>query len=121
MFNFAVSALWFVLIQANSSTEKDKRNCLLISRVASLGKLRHKPIGFTGPLSRNHLAYHSMISAVRNSLRDLIEMTIASLLLHGDAEREGRSDWLDLGLEYVGLVYRLLSLTYPAKPSIPRR
>ncbi|KAI9860754.1 MAG: hypothetical protein M1813_005677 [Trichoglossum hirsutum] len=80
-------------------SEKDKRNCLLISRVASLGKLRHKPIGFTGPLSRNHLAYHSMISAVRNSLRDLIEMTIASLLLHGDAEREGRSDWLDLGLD----------------------
>ncbi|KAH0547560.1 hypothetical protein FGG08_000285 [Glutinoglossum americanum] len=80
-------------------SEKDKRNCLLVSRVASLGKLRHKPIGFTGPLSRNHLAYHSMISAVRNSLRDLAEMIVASLLLHGDAEREDRSDWLDLGLD----------------------
>jgi Temperature dependent protein affecting M2 dsRNA replication len=42
-----------------------------------------------------------MISAVRNSLRDLIEMVIASLLLQGDAEREDRTDWLDLGLEYV--------------------
>ena len=53
-----------------------------------------------------------MISAVRSSLRDLIEMIIASLLLHGDAEREDRTDWLDLGLEYVNLVCRLLSITY---------
>jgi len=54
-----------------------------------------------------------MISAVRNSLRDLTEMVVASLLLLGDAEREDRTDWLDLGLEYVNPVVRqLLPLTY---------
>ncbi len=78
--------------------DADKRNCLLISRVACLGKLRHKPIGFTGPLSRNLLAFHSFIYAVRESLRDLVEMTLANLLLNGDADRD-RDDWVDLGLE----------------------
>ncbi|KAI9678574.1 MAG: hypothetical protein M1817_005631 [Caeruleum heppii] len=79
-------------------TDSDKSNCLLISRVACLGKLRHKPIGFTGPLSRNLLAYHSFISAVRGSLRDLVEMVMINLLLNGDADRE-RNDWVDLGLD----------------------
>ncbi|KAI9850063.1 MAG: hypothetical protein M1838_006143 [Thelocarpon superellum] len=79
-------------------SEEDKKNCLLVSRVACLGKLRHKPIGFTGPLSRNLLAYHSFIAAMRNGLRDLVEMVLSNLLLNGDADRD-RNDWTDLGLD----------------------
>ncbi|KAI9831325.1 MAG: hypothetical protein M1819_005099 [Sarea resinae] len=79
-------------------SETDKRNCLLISRLACLGKLRHKSIGFAGPLSRHLLAYHTIVSAVRNSLRDLLDISLVTLLLNGDADRD-RDDWIDLGLD----------------------
>ncbi|TKA63053.1 hypothetical protein B0A49_09019 [Cryomyces minteri] len=81
-------------------SETDRRHCLLISRVACLGKLRHGPIGYTGPLSRHILAYHSMTTAVRRDLRDLVEMCIATLFLAGDADREDgcRKDFAEMGL-----------------------
>lgn len=69
-------------------TTIDKRNITLVSRVACLGKLRHVAEGFTGPLSRHFLAYNSVITAVRSSLRDLAEVAITTLLLNGDADRE---------------------------------
>jgi hypothetical protein len=78
-------------------SDKDKRNSLLIARVACAGKFRHKQIGFSGPLSRDLLGFHSMVSAVRSSLRDLVEVCMTTLLLNGDADRE-RDDWSDLGL-----------------------
>lgn len=85
------------------TAEIDRRNTLIVSRIACLGKLSHAPIGYTGPLSRHLLAYHSMISAVRSSLRDLAEVTLVTLLLNGDAHRgelpHGRKDYTELGLE----------------------
>lgn len=69
-------------------SETDKRNTLLVSRVACLGRMRHKSIGFTGPLSRHLLAYHSIISAVRGSLRDLVEMSLCTMLLNGNVSRD---------------------------------
>ncbi|EON70012.1 hypothetical protein W97_09278 [Coniosporium apollinis CBS 100218] len=81
----------------------DRRNTLIVSRIACLGKLSHAPIGYTGPLSRHLLAYHSMITAVRSSLRDLAEVSLVTMLLNGDAHRgelpHGRKDYTDLGLE----------------------
>jgi hypothetical protein len=79
-------------------SEAAKRNTLLISRVASLGKLHHQSIGYTGPLSRQLLGYNSMISAVRSALRDLTEACLATLFLNGDADRN-RDDFAALGLE----------------------
>ena len=73
---------------------------MLVSRVASLGKLRHQPVGYTGPLSRHLLAYQSMTSAVHASLRDLVEMSLATMFLDGMADRE-RDDWMDLTLRYL--------------------
>lgn len=81
-----------------AKTEIDRRNVLLVSRVASLSKLRHKQIGFSGALSRHLLGYNSIISAVRRSLRDLCEVSLTTLLLNGDASRD-RADWTDLGLD----------------------
>lgn len=78
-------------------SETDRRNCLLISRIACLGKLQHESIGFTGPLSRHVLGYTSVINAVNTSLRDLIEVSLVSLLLSGDATRE-RDDLTDVSL-----------------------
>ena len=79
-------------------SETDKRNSLLLSRLACFGKFRHKPIGYSGPLSRQLLAYHSMGAAVRSGLRDLLEITLTSLMMNGDADRE-RNDFTDLSIE----------------------
>lgn len=79
-------------------TDIDRRNNLLVSRVACLGNLNHKPIGFTGPLSRHLLAYHSMVSAVRSTLRDLAEVSLTTLLLNGDAKRD-LPDLYTLGID----------------------
>jgi len=73
-------------------------------------KLRHQSIGFTGPLSRHLLGYTSVTTAVQNSLRDLFDMSLATLLLNGDADRDS-IDLTDLGLEYVH--------SSPRKPCMP--
>ncbi|KAI9798257.1 MAG: hypothetical protein M1825_005390 [Sarcosagium campestre] len=86
----------YVGAPANGS-EKDKQTCALISRVACLGTLHAKPIGFTGPLSHSLLAFHSIFSALRDALRDLIEVVAANMLLNADADRD-RDDWVDIGL-----------------------
>ena len=69
----------------------------MVSRVACIGKIRHRDIGYSGPLSRQLLSYHSLITAVRTSLRDLIEVVLATMLLSGEVDRD-RSDWTELTL-----------------------
>jgi hypothetical protein len=86
-------------------TDTDKQNTLLVSRVACFGLLRHRQIGYTGPLSRHLLAYHQMASTVRASLRDLLEMHACGLLMSGAVSRRlnGGSvkgnvqEWKDFG------------------------
>jgi len=79
-------------------TDEDKRHTLLISRVALLAPIRHKAIGYTGPLSRNLLAFNAFTKGMTRALRNIVEMALVSLLMNGDAERENRTDWADLGL-----------------------
>lgn len=81
---------------------------MLISRVACTGKLRHKSIGYSGPLSRELLCYHSLIYEVRSVLRDQIEVVLAGMLLSGNVNRE-RNDWTELSVKYVLLIIRTLS------------
>jgi len=88
------------------SLANDKRNTLLVSRVASLLSLRHKPVGYVGPLSRHILGYASLINAVRSSLRDLLEVTFTTLLLNGDADRDvlfanNANDLTDISLKHL--------------------
>ncbi|CRG90670.1 putative protein YlaA [Talaromyces islandicus] len=68
-------------------SDEDKSFNLLVSRVACIGKLKHKPIGYSGPLSRQLLSFRSLVSAVRRTLRDLIEVVLASMLLGGEVDR----------------------------------
>lgn len=75
---------------------------MLVSRVACIAKLQHKPIGYSGPLSRQLLCYRSLISEVRTALRNLIEVVLTSLLLSGEGDRD-RNDWVELGIKYVFL------------------
>ncbi|KAI9713517.1 MAG: hypothetical protein M1820_000899 [Bogoriella megaspora] len=83
-------------------TDSDRKFNTLVSRIACLGRLRHKPIGFTGPLSRHLLGYHSMTTTMRQALRDLEEMCLLTLFLNGDAERD-REDFpqLAFGLPFL--------------------
>lgn len=89
---------------------------MLISRTASLAKLHHQPKGYSGPLSRHLLSYNSIVSSLQSSLRDLVEMSLATMFLEGHVNRE-RSDWMDLSLGYnprsfphICLVHTLISL-----------
>lgn len=76
--------------------EHNKLN-LLISRTACLLPLRHKKIGYTGPLSQNLLQYHSIASAVREAERDLTEVIAVNMFVSNQAERKEREDWRELG------------------------
>ncbi|KAH0844481.1 hypothetical protein AYO21_00952 [Fonsecaea monophora] len=81
-----------------AKTDKDhdrKVNTNLISKVACLGRIRHKPMGFVGPLDRQLLTYAWKISAVRTTLRDLLETIMTSMFLNGDVDRD-REDWIAL-------------------------
>ena len=86
------SNLWCV------ETDKDYERKVytnLISKTACLGRIRHKPMGFVGPLDRQLLTFAWKITAVRTSLRDLLETVMTSMLLNGDVERD-RDDWTAL-------------------------
>jgi hypothetical protein len=95
-------------------SEQDKDHCLLIARCACLIKLRHQDKGYTGPLSKNLLAYHSIINAVREADRDLVEAIVSSMFLFAHADRQrirdenatqlrkrNNRDWQRLGFRYV--------------------
>jgi Temperature dependent protein affecting M2 dsRNA replication len=95
-------------------SDSDKTHCLLIARCACFLKVHHRSIGYTGPLSKNLLAYNSIISAVRESDRDLIEAVLASMFLWASADRRmardenatltrkrTKQDWKDLGFRYM--------------------
>lgn len=60
---------------------------MLVSRVAGLGELRHRPIGFTGPLSQHLLGYNSIINVVRQTLRDMVEIASTHMFLTGCCNR----------------------------------
>lgn len=80
------------------SREEDRTHTTLISRVASIVPINHKSIGYTGPLSRNLLGFNSFIRTLTRSLRNMVEMVLASLLMNGDVERD-REDLTELGLK----------------------
>jgi hypothetical protein len=95
-------------------TDQDQKHCLLIARCACFIKLRHKEKGYTGPLSKNLLAWHSIIAAVREAERDLVEAIVASMFLYAQADRRNtrdddsnqvrkrvNSDWIKLGFRFV--------------------
>lgn len=81
-------------------SDEDKSNCILICRTACLLKFRHKSIGYTGPLSKNFLSYYSMIKAVREADRDLLEAITVSMFMSNQVNRT-RDDYGELGSRLV--------------------
>ncbi|OJJ37272.1 hypothetical protein ASPWEDRAFT_446958 [Aspergillus wentii DTO 134E9] len=96
-FGLLNSKQWFSHVSGGPmrGSDEDKSFNMLVSRVACIGKLQHKSIGYSGPLSRQLLCYRSLISEVRSTLRNLIEVVLAGLLLSGEVERD-RKDWSEL-------------------------
>ena len=83
---------------ASRGTDQDKANVQLITRVATLGTFKHQSIGYTGPLSRNTLAYHQVAAAVRNALRDQVEVHAVYLMLGGSAVRiRNNEEYIEVG------------------------
>lgn len=80
--------------------DEDKASCILISRAACLLKVRHSAIGYTGPLSKNFLSYHSIIKSIRDTDRELVEAIVASMLLSGQVVRDVKQ-YQGLGRRYV--------------------
>lgn len=76
----------------------DKKYTLLLSRIANFGRFDHQAIGYTGPLSRNMLAYNSLVNAVRSGLRDMSEVCVTTMLLCGEVSRDS-CDLTEVGLE----------------------
>lgn len=76
-----------------NGTEDDKGSLLLLSRVATLLKLRHLPTGYTGPLNKTLLVFHSLASTVRDANRDLVEAIVASMFMFAQARRERDDAW----------------------------
>jgi len=83
-----------------SGEEQVKTMTNLVSRAACFGRLKHKSVGYSGPLDRQLLSYSFMISAVRSSLRDLVETILVSMFLSHDAERE-REEYFELAAGFV--------------------
>jgi hypothetical protein len=67
--------------------QEDRQFNLLVSRVAGLQNLRHAAVGFTGPLSQHLLGYNGVINLVRQTLRDLVEVTATHLFMGAFADR----------------------------------
>lgn len=83
---------------ASRGTDQDKANVQLITRASTLGNFKHQSIGYTGPLSRNTLAYHQVAAAVRNALRDLVEVHAVNLMLAGSAVRiRNNEEYIEVG------------------------
>jgi hypothetical protein len=77
-------------------SDEDKANCILIGRTACLLKLRHRSIGYTGPLSKNFLSFYSIVKAIREADRDLLEAITVSMFINNQVNRN-RKDYGDLG------------------------
>lgn len=63
-------------------------------------------MGFVGPLDRQLLTFAWKITAVRRSLRDLLETVTTSMFLNGDVERE-RDDWTLLVSKWVDSIHAI--------------
>ncbi|KAI0999191.1 hypothetical protein K3495_g9005 [Podosphaera aphanis] len=98
-------------------TDEEKANCILIGRTACLLKLRHRNLGYTGPLSKNFLSYNSLIKAVQETDRDILEAIVASMFMSNQISRHERHNYADLGRSlpfsnYINTIFGIAVTTY---------
>lgn len=83
-----------------NGSEEDQQSLLLISRCATLLKMRHESFGYTGPLSKSLLAFRSLASELRSADRDLVEAILAFTFMVAQADRRRGDNW-ELSARYV--------------------
>ena len=88
-----------------NGTEEDQQSLLLISRCATLLKMRHESFGYTGPLSKSLLAFRSLASELRSADRDLVEAILAFTFMVAQADRRRSDNW-ELSARYAALFNR---------------
>ena len=84
-----------VSVLPSDAAAEQKRFTNLLSKIGCLGRLRHDPVGYVGPLDRGLLTFAWEITYIREMLRDLMETIMVTMFLNGEAARE-RSDWQQL-------------------------
>lgn len=77
--------------------DEEQKAMLLIIRTISILPMNFKHQQYSGPLSRELLAFNSFTKAMSQSLRHLLENISMQMLLRGDARR-AREDYLDIAL-----------------------
>ncbi|CAK7275274.1 hypothetical protein SEPCBS119000_006610 [Sporothrix epigloea] len=82
-------------LPVNGSAE-DRDTVVLISRTATLLQLRQDTAGYTGPLSKSLLAFHTLTTTVADANRAIIDSLLALTFMSNQAERD-RSDYWDIG------------------------
>ncbi|CAK7204049.1 hypothetical protein SEUCBS139899_006800 [Sporothrix eucalyptigena] len=82
-------------LPVNGPTE-DRDTVVLISRTATLLHLRQDTSGYTGPLSKSLLAFHTLTTTVADANRAIIESILALTFMSNQAQRE-RTDYWDIG------------------------
>ncbi|KAK2028292.1 XPG domain-containing protein [Colletotrichum zoysiae] len=112
-----------------AGSDDDKASILLISRCATLLKLRHESNGYTGPLNKNLLLFRSLSTAVREADRDLVEAIVASMFLYAQSKRD-RDDYLQINQALpflhnpdiaLGIAVKTLMDELPANESVEKR
>jgi hypothetical protein len=95
-----VFTLWSVL-----TVDVEKAHIRFICMIACLASLTVTPSPWLGPVSQAFLAFNSMVMEVSRNLRNLVEMTVLAMCVHGDVDRVSRKalDWTKLGMMYVTL------------------
>jgi hypothetical protein len=80
---------------SRKGSDEEKASLALISECASLLKLRHQIIGYTGALNRSLLSFRSLSTTVREADRDLLEAIVASMFMYGQSRRD-RDDQFEI-------------------------
>ncbi|KAL1894750.1 hypothetical protein Sste5346_005725 [Sporothrix stenoceras] len=79
-----------------NGTVEDRDAAVLISRTATLLQLRQDTSGYTGPLSKSLLAFHTLTTTVGEANRAIVESLLALTFMSNQAKRE-RVDYWDIG------------------------
>jgi hypothetical protein len=93
----------------------EKNHIRFICRLACLASLAKPPYPWKGPVSLAYLAFNSMVMEVARNLRNLVEMVVLAMCVHGDVERFERPtfEWTKLGLMYSTSSFVILMTGFP--------
>lgn len=94
-----------ILKERRTNVDADKKHIRFICRVACLASLAEPPTQWKGPVSKAFLVSNSMVAEVSKNLRNLVEMVVLAMCIHGDVDRLGRHtfEWSKIGLMYFPL------------------